>query len=162
MKQQRAGGEEKEGGRIKGRETFGARGHMRRTATPGAELNRFASSISRDACWLSLLLALVKMSFLRLAFRNVARPRLAFSAAAIPSTRSRILQSASYSAAAGLDKEQITARVLDVLKGFEKVKQDKVRIPSTLKAVSTRSWSAIAHPAGGFRRGPWPRQSRCR
>ena len=64
------------------------------------------------------------MSFLRLAVRSVARPRLAI--AAIPSTRSRILQSASYSAAAGLSKEQVTSRVLDVLKGFEKVDQSKV------------------------------------
>ena len=67
------------------------------------------------------------MSFLRLAVRNVARPRMAFAAPAALATRSRILQGASYSAAAGLSKEQITARDLDVLKGFEKVKQDKVR-----------------------------------
>ena len=66
----------------------------------------------------------VIMSFLRLAVRSVARPR--FVAAAIPSTRSRILQSASYSAAAGLNKEQIETRVLDVLKGFEKVDPAKV------------------------------------
>lgn len=65
------------------------------------------------------------MSFLRLAARNVARPRMVFAAPASLVARSRILQSASYSAAAGLSKEQITARVLDVLKGFEKVKQDK-------------------------------------
>lgn len=66
------------------------------------------------------------MSFLRLAVRNVARPRVAFATPVALATRGRILQSASYSAAAGLSKEQITARVLDVLKGFEKVKQDKV------------------------------------
>lgn len=66
------------------------------------------------------------MSFLRLAVRNVARPRVAFATPVALATRGRILQSASYSAAAGLSQEQITARVLDVLKGFEKVKQDKV------------------------------------
>lgn len=65
------------------------------------------------------------MSFLRLAVRNISRPRMGFVAPAAFATRSRILQSASYSAAAGLSKEQITARVLDVLKGFEKVKADK-------------------------------------
>lgn len=71
---------------------------------------------------------LPKMSFLRLAVRSVARPRLA--AVAAPSImRSRILQQASYSAAAGLSKEQITTRVLDVLKGFEKVDAGKVRAP---------------------------------
>ena len=66
------------------------------------------------------------MSFLRLAVRNVARPRAVFAAPAARLVRSRILQRASYSAAAGLDKEQITARVLEVLKGFEKVNQEKV------------------------------------
>jgi NADH dehydrogenase (ubiquinone) 1 alpha/beta subcomplex 1, acyl-carrier protein len=67
---------------------------------------------------------LLTMSFLRLAVRSVVRPRIA--AAALPSTRGRILQSASYAAAAGLSKEQVTSRVLDVLKGFEKVDQGKV------------------------------------
>ncbi len=65
------------------------------------------------------------MSFLRLAVRSVTRPRVALASPAL--YRSRILQSASYSAAAGLSKEQITSRVLDVLKGFEKVDPAKVR-----------------------------------
>ncbi|KAI0348491.1 acyl carrier protein [Trametopsis cervina] len=69
------------------------------------------------------------MSFLRLALRSVARPRIAV--AALPSTRSRVLQSASYSAAAALSKEQITSRVLDVLKGFEKVDQGKLTPTAT-------------------------------
>ena len=64
------------------------------------------------------------MSFLRLAVRSVARPR--FAVATLPVTRSRVLQQASYSAAAGLKKEEITTRILDVLKGFEKVDQSKV------------------------------------
>ncbi|TCD61320.1 hypothetical protein EIP91_008648 [Steccherinum ochraceum] len=40
-------------------------------------------------------------------------------------------QQARFSAAAGLDKEQITSRVLDVLKGFEKVDQGKLSTTST-------------------------------
>ena len=64
------------------------------------------------------------MSALRLAFRSIARPRLA--ATALPSTRSWALQKARYSAAAGLTNEQITTRVLDVLKSFEKVDPAKV------------------------------------
>ncbi|THG98367.1 hypothetical protein EW026_g3810 [Hermanssonia centrifuga] len=67
------------------------------------------------------------MSFLRLAVRSVTRPRVALASPAL--YRSRILQSASYSAAAGLSKEQITSRVLDVLKGFEKV--DPAKLTST-------------------------------
>ncbi|KAI0691321.1 acyl carrier protein [Cytidiella melzeri] len=64
------------------------------------------------------------MSFLRLAVRSVARPRIAI--AALPSSRGRVWQNASYSAAAGLSQEQVTSRVLDVLKGFEKVDQTKL------------------------------------
>lgn len=71
------------------------------------------------------------MSFFRLAARTVVRPRLVPAPIAF-AARSHILQRASYSAAAGLSKEQITARVLDVLKGFEKVKQDKVGCKSTV------------------------------
>ena len=67
------------------------------------------------------------MSFFRLAVRSVARPRMAV--AVMPSVRSRILQKAAYSAAAGLSKEQISTRVLDVLKGFEKVDPAKVWLP---------------------------------
>ena len=66
-----------------------------------------------------------KMSLFRLAVRSALQPRLA--AVALPATRSRVLQQAWYSAAAGLNKEQITPRVLSVLKGFEKVDPAKVR-----------------------------------
>ena len=65
------------------------------------------------------------MSFLRLAVRNIARPRIAV--AALPGSRLSLLQRASFSAAAGLPKEQIQSRVLEVLKGFEKVDPSKVR-----------------------------------
>lgn len=65
------------------------------------------------------------MSLLRLAVRNVARPRLV--AATLPSMRSQLLQKAAYSAAAPLSRDAITTRVVDVLKGFEKVDPAKVR-----------------------------------
>lgn len=74
------------------------------------------------------------MSFLRLAVRNVARTRVVAAPTAF-SARTSFLQRAQYSAAAGLDREQITARILDVLKGFEKVKSDKVRPASACSAL---------------------------
>ena len=71
-----------------------------------------------------------KMSFLRVAFRGpaaaFARNRVSVSAFAIP-RRTWLPQRAAFSAAAGLTNEEITTRVLDVLKGFEKVDQGKVR-----------------------------------
>ncbi|KAI0788556.1 acyl carrier protein [Abortiporus biennis] len=67
------------------------------------------------------------MSFFRLAARNMTRPGLAMMAR--PS--SRVMQLARYSAAAGLSKEQITTRVLDVLKGFEKVDPAKLSASSS-------------------------------
>ncbi|OCH95817.1 acyl carrier protein [Obba rivulosa] len=67
------------------------------------------------------------MSFLRLAVRSVARPRVAPRlAATFPHARPGFLQVAGYAAAAGLSKEQIATRVLDVLKGFEKVDPAKL------------------------------------
>lgn len=63
------------------------------------------------------------MSFIRLAARNLARPCLAF---AVPRTQNSILWRAGFSAAAGLTKDVIETRVLDVLKGFEKVDSGKV------------------------------------
>lgn len=55
------------------------------------------------------------------AARSLVAPRLALAA------RSRFAPCASFSAAAGLSKEEITTRVLDVLKSFEKVERSKVR-----------------------------------
>ncbi|KAI0375388.1 acyl carrier protein [Pilatotrama ljubarskyi] len=55
-----------------------------------------------------------------IAVRTVAAPRFALAA------RSRIVPCAAFSAAAGLSKEEITTRVLDVLKGFEKVDPSKL------------------------------------
>jgi NADH dehydrogenase (ubiquinone) 1 alpha/beta subcomplex 1 len=69
------------------------------------------------------------MSFFRVAFRSPAasftRNRISVSAAAVP-RRTWLLQRAAFSAASGLTKEEITTRVLDVLKGFEKVDPKKV------------------------------------
>lgn len=101
--------------------------HFARTATSGVA-NRRLSPLT------TFLLALAgvhshrilsaKMSFLRLAVRNaVARPQL--SMRAFPSTPSRVFQLARYSAAASLSKDDISQRVLGVLKGFEKVDQSK-------------------------------------
>ncbi|KAJ3559771.1 hypothetical protein NM688_g140 [Phlebia brevispora] len=69
------------------------------------------------------------MSFLRLAVRSVARPR--FAAAAIPPMRGQFLQKATYSAAAPLTRDTITTRVVDVLKGFEKVDPAKLTVKSS-------------------------------
>jgi NADH dehydrogenase (ubiquinone) 1 alpha/beta subcomplex 1 len=63
------------------------------------------------------------MSFIHLAARNFARPRIVL---AIPRTPNFIPWRAGFSAAAGLTKEAIETRVLDVLKGFEKVNPSKV------------------------------------
>ncbi|KAF9654331.1 acyl carrier protein [Thelephora ganbajun] len=69
------------------------------------------------------------MSFFRVAFRgpvaSLARNRVSVSAAAIP-RRTWLPQRATFSVAAGLTKEEITTRVLDVLKGFEKVDPAKL------------------------------------
>lgn len=78
----------------------------------------------------SLVTIAHKMSFFRVAFRgpaaSFARNRVSVSATAIP-RRTWLPQRAAFSAAAGLTKEEITTRVLDVLKGFEKVDPNKVR-----------------------------------
>lgn len=63
------------------------------------------------------------MSFVRLAARSLTRPRLAL---AVPRTQTSIPWRAGFAAAAGLTKEGIETRVLDVLKGFEKVNASKV------------------------------------
>jgi NADH dehydrogenase (ubiquinone) 1 alpha/beta subcomplex 1, acyl-carrier protein len=70
------------------------------------------------------------MSFLRVAFRGpaatFARNRVSLSAVSIP-RRTWLPQRAAFSAAAGLSHQDITTRVFDVLKGFEKVDPNKVR-----------------------------------
>ena len=87
----------------------------------------------RQALVTAFLHPLQSLAMFRLAARNFAArninvaaraavtPRLALAA------RSRFVPCAAYSAAAGLSKEDITTRVLDVLKAFEKVDPSKVR-----------------------------------
>lgn len=58
------------------------------------------------------------------AFRAVARSSV-IAARPVAQTQ-RIAGQRWYAASAGLDKEQITSRVLEVLKGFEKVDGGKV------------------------------------
>lgn len=65
------------------------------------------------------------MSFLRLAVRASVLPRLVSS---IPRQlqQSQFVLRAGYSSAAGLSRDAIEARVLDVLKGFETIDATKV------------------------------------
>ncbi|KAI0734523.1 acyl carrier protein [Fomitopsis betulina] len=69
------------------------------------------------------------MSFLRLAARSLPRtgallaPR---TASVVPQFRGRVFQNALFSAQAGLSQGEISARILDVLKGFEKVDPAKL------------------------------------
>jgi hypothetical protein len=63
----------------------------------------------------------LKMSFLRLVARTVAAPR-----ARVQHMPIQFLSRVNYSAAAGLSREKIEARVLDVLKGYEKVDLSQV------------------------------------
>lgn len=60
------------------------------------------------------------------AFRAIARSTAAPAVARPAFVAQRIAGQRFYAASAGLDKEQITSRVLDVLKGFEKVDGGKV------------------------------------
>lgn len=70
------------------------------------------------------------MSFIRQAVR-VALPRRAL---VIPRQNQFIFR--GYSAAGGLSKEAIQTRVLDVLKGFEKVDQSKVCFDQSSRALN--------------------------
>ncbi|KAE9411022.1 acyl carrier protein [Gymnopus androsaceus JB14] len=63
------------------------------------------------------------MSLFRIAARSSALPRLAVAASQRTNQR---LSFRSFSAAAGLSKSEIELRVLDVLKGFEKVDASKL------------------------------------
>ncbi|KDQ63635.1 hypothetical protein JAAARDRAFT_29661 [Jaapia argillacea MUCL 33604] len=70
------------------------------------------------------------MSFARFAIRTATRatyPRLSL---AVASRRSVFPQRAAFSAAAGLSKPDIESRILDVLKGFEKVDPAKLSTAS--------------------------------
>lgn len=79
-----------------------------------------------------ILTTSTKMSFFRLATRSLSRSALVSSR--IPS---HYIPRARYSASAGPSRETIQARILDVLKGFEKVNQAKVcHSPILLHSIS--------------------------
>jgi NADH dehydrogenase (ubiquinone) 1 alpha/beta subcomplex 1 len=59
-------------------------------------------------------------------FRAIARSTTAAAAVRPQAAQRIVLGQRWYAASAGLDKEQITSRVLEVLKGFEKVDGGKV------------------------------------
>ncbi|KAG2366625.1 acyl carrier protein [Suillus spraguei] len=67
------------------------------------------------------------MSFARLALRSVTRARPVL---AVPSSQTWAFR-ANYSAPAGLSKDIIQTRILDVLKGFEKVDPTKLTTSSS-------------------------------
>jgi hypothetical protein len=66
------------------------------------------------------------MSFIRLAARSLARPRLAFAA---PRLQSHARWQGTSHAPDALDKGVIEKRVIEVLKSFEKVNPSKVLSP---------------------------------
>jgi len=71
------------------------------------------------------------MSFLRVACRASALTRPRFAAATFVRPRTWLPPKAAFSTEAGLSKEAITTRVLDVLKGFEKVDVAKLATSSS-------------------------------
>lgn len=71
------------------------------------------------------------MSALRFAVRAASLSRAALVVPARPQLRLTFPPRAAFSAAAGLSKDDIQTRVLDVLKGFEKVDPTKVRHSQT-------------------------------
>lgn len=87
------------------------------------------------------------MSLLRLAARSTP-----FTRRAIVCQRNALQLPfrAGYSAAAGLSRETIEQRVLEVLKGFEKVQPSKVCLSSLLVSVSLLNDSAQITPSASF------------
>ncbi|KAG1755193.1 acyl carrier protein [Suillus paluster] len=67
------------------------------------------------------------MSFARFALRSVTRSRPVLAV----SSRQTLAFRANYSAAAGLSKETVQTRILDVIKGFERVDAAKLTTSSS-------------------------------
>ncbi|KAH0590143.1 hypothetical protein H2248_000320 [Termitomyces sp. 'cryptogamus'] len=67
------------------------------------------------------------MSFIRLASHASALPRFART---VPRVQRQLVQRAMFSAQAGLSRDVIQSRVLEVLKGFEKVDPAKLSVTS--------------------------------
>ncbi|TFK57167.1 acyl carrier protein [Heliocybe sulcata] len=66
------------------------------------------------------------MSFARFALRTASRASYPRVSLTVANRWSRLPPRSSFSAAAGLSKDQIESRVLEVLKGFEKVDPSKL------------------------------------
>ncbi|KAG6901709.1 hypothetical protein C0995_008870 [Termitomyces sp. Mi166 len=67
------------------------------------------------------------MSFIRQAARASALPRFAWTA---PRVQHKLIPRMAFSAQAGLSRDAIQSRVLEVLKGFEKVDPVKLSVTS--------------------------------
>ncbi|KAI0800886.1 acyl carrier protein-like protein [Fomes fomentarius] len=87
--------------------------------------DRVLHTLSKNTVMFRLAARNLATRNLSVASRSVVVPRLACAA------RSRFVPCAAFSAAAGLSKEEITTRVLDVLKTFEKVDRSKLSEKAT-------------------------------
>ena len=92
------------------------------------------------------------MSLFRVAARTSFLSRQAFRVSR-PTTQLPLR--AAYSAAAGLNKEDIQTRVLDVLKGFEKVDQSKVRVLPLCASCYPNSAFLQLTPSASFSKEAW-------
>jgi NADH dehydrogenase (ubiquinone) 1 alpha/beta subcomplex 1 len=81
------------------------------------------------------------MSALRFAFRGAAATRLALAPATRVQTRFALPPRASFASAAGLPRETIEKRVLDVLKGFERVDPAKVCLTPSYYACDSAAYA---------------------
>jgi hypothetical protein len=95
------------------------------------------------------------MSFIRMAARTAAIHRNVLTT---PRTCNQLLSRAGFSAAAGLSKDVIQTRVLDVLKGFEKVDPTKVWLYSYSYAFfqyTQACFLLLVNHRLFIREGPW-------
>lgn len=77
------------------------------------------------------------MSFARVTLRSLSRARPTFAVSKQSAYR---LHRANFSAAAGLSKDDIQTRIVNVLKGFDKVDPSKVAFP-----LHTHSFTNYSH-----------------
>ena len=93
------------------------------------------------------------MTFARLALRSLSRPRPTFAVSKQTVCR---MHRANYSTAPGLSQNDVQTRVLDVLKGFEKI--DPLKVCTVISPSLSRSTNFVrlALYVGLFRGGPWP------
>jgi hypothetical protein len=115
-------------------------------ATPSYPETRLVDRVRHSAKTMS--------SALRFVFRSAAIPR-----AALASTRVQtrfVLPQRAYASSAGLGKDDIQKRVLDVLKGFERVDQTKVRGRMMVHS-NTWTYDRLVDTHSCLRGGPRPR-----